>query len=600
MKELTRAVLRDKIYACWLGKNIGGTLGAPVEGRMEEMNLTFFPQIPDGQALPNDDLDLQLLNLHAAEQYGVGLRAEQIGREWLEHVRFPWDEYGYALTALRCGFIPPFAGMWDNPFTHCMGAPIRSEIWAAACPGRPELAAYFAWQDAVVDHAGGEGVFSEIFNAVIESLAFVWDDSLTSLVRAALAYIPADSRTARAVGEVLSCYDAGLPIADTRARVLEAHGSSNFTDAPQNIAFTVMGILWGENFEDALLKTVNLGYDTDCTVATCASLWGILYGSASIPAKWSDPVGDAIVLSAAVRGFAPPSTLDALTDRTLLLGDRLSLEDPARFVMTEAEQTDFAVQRWTLPLEADPRFSFCVELRYDDAPSVSVGGETKITVTLCNRTTDRWTFEPLLDLPDGFATATVPSAMTLLPGEQAMLRFTLYAVHPAPINHCRLILRRINDGSFWTDYSVGFTLLRTAEWTLDGVPCTIDGTLISFRGAGEHVAETMLDTPAARMTRLFAASVSPLRVELDGETIINCPSPTSDMPAYHRVQRERRADLMLSAGRHRLRVILPAGENDAPFFRFAAAAAGQPSEPGKNYRLIDDVLVIGDGQETQG
>ena len=60
----------DKIYACWLGKNIGGTLGTPVEGCKEVMHLDWYPHLdPDGGALPNDDLDLQLLGLHAVEQY---------------------------------------------------------------------------------------------------------------------------------------------------------------------------------------------------------------------------------------------------------------------------------------------------------------------------------------------------------------------------------------------------------------------------------------------------------------------------------------------------------------------------------------------------
>ena len=27
---LSKSVYRDKVFACWLGKNIGGTLGAPV------------------------------------------------------------------------------------------------------------------------------------------------------------------------------------------------------------------------------------------------------------------------------------------------------------------------------------------------------------------------------------------------------------------------------------------------------------------------------------------------------------------------------------------------------------------------------------------
>ena len=42
----------DKAYGGWLGKNIGGTLGEPVEGRMEVLELTFFPRLEG--PLPND------------------------------------------------------------------------------------------------------------------------------------------------------------------------------------------------------------------------------------------------------------------------------------------------------------------------------------------------------------------------------------------------------------------------------------------------------------------------------------------------------------------------------------------------------------------
>ena len=33
---------RDKVYACWLGKNIGGTLGMPFEGDTSVHDLTFY------------------------------------------------------------------------------------------------------------------------------------------------------------------------------------------------------------------------------------------------------------------------------------------------------------------------------------------------------------------------------------------------------------------------------------------------------------------------------------------------------------------------------------------------------------------------------
>ena len=317
---MERKALYDRIYACWLGKNIGGTLGTPVEGCKEVMHLDWYPRLDPHGALPNDDLDLQLVNLHAMEQEGVRLGAEGIAAEWTEHVYFPWDEYGYSGTAMRMGFKPPFSGMFDNTFTDCMGSPIRSEIWAAICAGKPRLAAYFAWQDAVVDHAGGEGVFGEIFNAALEAAAYESDD-IPALIREALTYIPENSRVYRSVSHMLALYKDGVPLPEAREIILREHGRNNFTDAPQNIAFELAGLLWGENFEDAILKVVNLGYDTDCTVATCGAILGILRGTAGIPEKWSAPIGDAIQVSAAIRGFTAPADLDELTRRCLALYD---------------------------------------------------------------------------------------------------------------------------------------------------------------------------------------------------------------------------------------------------------------------------------------
>ena len=55
-----RAKIKDKIYACWLGKNIGGTMGTPYEGRTEMQDIQGFATA-ENVVLPNDDLDLQLI-----------------------------------------------------------------------------------------------------------------------------------------------------------------------------------------------------------------------------------------------------------------------------------------------------------------------------------------------------------------------------------------------------------------------------------------------------------------------------------------------------------------------------------------------------------
>ena len=57
----------DKVKACWIGKNMGGTMGAPYEGKREILDIKGFITKP-GEVVPNDDLDLQLVWLYALER----------------------------------------------------------------------------------------------------------------------------------------------------------------------------------------------------------------------------------------------------------------------------------------------------------------------------------------------------------------------------------------------------------------------------------------------------------------------------------------------------------------------------------------------------
>lgn len=50
----------DKVYGCWLGKCIAGTIGAPYEGMKQYLKLDYSPDLFK-EMLPNDDLDLQVL-----------------------------------------------------------------------------------------------------------------------------------------------------------------------------------------------------------------------------------------------------------------------------------------------------------------------------------------------------------------------------------------------------------------------------------------------------------------------------------------------------------------------------------------------------------
>lgn len=73
---------RDKVEGCWAGKNIGGTLGAPMEGSRELTHHEFYTQDLQGAPAPNDDLDLQLIWLEAIERHGLYNLTPRLSRWW--------------------------------------------------------------------------------------------------------------------------------------------------------------------------------------------------------------------------------------------------------------------------------------------------------------------------------------------------------------------------------------------------------------------------------------------------------------------------------------------------------------------------------------
>lgn len=343
--KLNRAELYDRIYGGWLGKSIGGTLGAPLEGRKGLFNLTYYDPMPQG-AIFNDDLDIQLVWLRALQEYGPDLTARELADMWLKHVIYPWDEYGLGAYNLRRGLVPPVCGAFNNWYVDCEGSPIRSEIWAMVAPACPALAARYAYQDAIIDHAGGEGVWGEMYLAALESAAFVVDDP-HDLIQIGLSLIPPDCRTARAVADVLRWHREGVTWTECRELLLREHGHYNPQDSPQNQGIVTLGWLYGGgDFGDSILKAVNCGEDTDCTGATLGAIMGIVHGAEAIPAKWKDPVSAGIAVGWGIVGLDYPTDLDELTRQTLEMAEAVLARrapwisisaGPTRAVVTAAE-----------------------------------------------------------------------------------------------------------------------------------------------------------------------------------------------------------------------------------------------------------------------
>jgi ADP-ribosylglycohydrolase len=259
---------KDKVMGCWAGKNIGGVLGAPFEGtRQLVQGVDFYTQDLSGGPPPNDDLDLQIAWLAAVERYGRNVNASILGEYWLSYVIPNWVEYGTGKANLRAGLEPPLAGLIDNTYKDSCGCFIRSEIWACLAPGHPQLAARYAYEDAIVDHQG-EGMYGEVFCAALQSAAFVESDPF-KLIDIALSYIPENGALARCVKKAVECYRNKVEFTEARKRIHnEAPGTFGIQgiklsqikkesneglgigapgfDAPENVGFTVAGLLYGE------------------------------------------------------------------------------------------------------------------------------------------------------------------------------------------------------------------------------------------------------------------------------------------------------------------------------------------------------------------
>ncbi|MBE5761284.1 MAG: ADP-ribosylglycohydrolase family protein [Clostridiales bacterium] len=374
MKYLSKEAYRDKVRGCWLGKNIGGTLGAPFEAVRSAADIEFYTHDLTVGALPNDDLDLQLAWLNACERFGTAVDAKILSEYWISAVTPNWAEYGVAKTNLRLGLEAPLSGGFENAFKDSNGAWIRSEIWACLMPGHPELAVRYAYQDAIVDHAD-EGVYAEVFTAALESAAFSTNDK-DELLKIALSYIPQNCDIAKAIGIVKDCYSKGMTWKEARiellTRIPDSFGSQlrkpnpdNLPtapwgyDAPANIGIVVLAWLYGEgDFERSICIAAGCGEDGDCTTATIGSIMGIMLGASGLPEKWLEPIGDEIKtcsLNIRTDMVKIPQDITELTDRTIKLmptfmrGKFDMFKQGGEIEMSEGENLlDSPVRKWTI------------------------------------------------------------------------------------------------------------------------------------------------------------------------------------------------------------------------------------------------------------
>ena len=351
---LSAAELEDKVYGAWLGRVCGCLLGKPVEGwrrpRMwgylkdtDRWPLdAYFTAKADAAILEkhgidanrayietvefmpeDDDTNYTTVGLALMQQRGPGFTPADVARFWMQNIPIlhTCTAERLAYRNLSLGIAPPDSAVCRNPCREWIGAQIRADFFGYAAPGRPELAAEFAWRDACISHVKN-GIYGEMWAAAMIASAFVLSD-FEAIIEAGLAQIPQASRLHASIVEVLEWRREGIGYDDVVERVHARWDEDNRHDwchTISNAMIVAIGLLWGESdYGLSICRAVQPCFDTDCNGATVGSIVGAVLGAAALPNEWTSPVND--TLATGVAGY-----------------HRVAISDMARLTMEVIDQ----------------------------------------------------------------------------------------------------------------------------------------------------------------------------------------------------------------------------------------------------------------------
>jgi len=345
----------DRVYGCFLGKTVIGTLGAPFEGVKMPMELPFRREMIDAM-LPNDDLDLQILWLDVVEERGEDFTSRDLLKRFCDCCPYDPGEYSVMRKNYKRGIYPPLSGKYSNDFyINGMGCPIRSEIWACLAPLNPQKAADLCTRDGVLDHEG-DSVYAERFFAAMESAAFGEDD-LDTLVEIGLEYVPASCQFRSLVEDARALckqYDDQKLIL---RKLLFRYGHPDCTNLYQNVAIILIALY--KNDLD-LIKTgmaaLNCGFDTDCTCATAGAVLGVMFGAERLIKEYDLP---AVRFVAGVTTHRRSDLVSDLSEDIALLGSVLSTDTvtDAPAATYDFKPSQYPLSMWMEYENDDPTFS---------------------------------------------------------------------------------------------------------------------------------------------------------------------------------------------------------------------------------------------------
>lgn len=354
----------EKVYAGFLGMNVGIRLGAPVEPTIwtyDRIKRTYGEITDYVKEFKNfaadDDANGPVYFLRALDDEDVssGLTPKHIGNAWLNYTRegigmFWWGGYGVstehtAYLNLLNGIEAPLSGSKEQNgkiVGDQIGGQIFIDTWGLVAPDDINRAADYAEAAARVSH-DEEGIYGARFMAACISKAFVERDPL-KIINAGLSVIPADSVYADVTRSVVAFYKEHPE--NWRDCLSYLHDSWGYDRYPgvchiiPNAGVCILAMAYGKgDFNKTVEIATMCGWDTDCNAGNVGTVMGVAAGLGGINKKYLEPINDFIVLSG-ISGYLNIIDIPSYVKKVAALGYRLNNEDPGEMFAKETSEKD--------------------------------------------------------------------------------------------------------------------------------------------------------------------------------------------------------------------------------------------------------------------
>ncbi len=336
-REISLAVLRDRIAGGWAGQMIGVSYGAPTEfkarGAILEGDLTPWTPGRVSNSLGQDDLYVDMTFAQVLDDKGLDATVDDFGAMFRESKYSLWHANLAARRALKRGVPASLSGTPRyNAHANDIDFQIESDFIGLMTPGLHRAATSIALRAGRVMNYG-DGLYGGVFVAGMYTAAFFESDPY-KVVEAGLASIPARSPYAMLIADLLRWFKQNPDDWRKTWQLIEEKWNKDDPcpegvlrpfniDAKLNGAYIALGLLYGrKDFGNTLEISTRAGQDSDCNPSSAAGILGVMLGYGGIPEEYKSGIPALADKKFQYTGFSFNSIVESTERRALAMIQR--------------------------------------------------------------------------------------------------------------------------------------------------------------------------------------------------------------------------------------------------------------------------------------